>query len=91
MHLAYGHELMKQTLPARDYAETSTPFHGGNGNGENAVAGRLSGIIALTLARFDTWLKPLFSKAERQNLSPVQEYDLYVKGLARYLQGRRTD
>jgi hypothetical protein len=91
MHLIYGHELMKQTSLARDYAETSTPFHGGNGNGENAVAGRLCGILALTLACFDTWLKPLFSRVERQSLSPVQEYDPYVLGLARYLQSQRTD
>ena len=91
MHLTYRHELMKHTPLARDYAETSTVFHSGKGNGENAVAGRLHGILALTLACFDTWLKPLFSRAEKQNLSPMQEYDPYVKGLARYLQSQRMD
>ena len=91
MHLTYRHGLMKQTPSARYYAETSTSFHSGNGNGENAVAGRLHAILALTLACFDTWLKPLFSGAKRQNLSPIQEYDPYVKGLARYLQSHRMD
>jgi hypothetical protein len=89
MHLTYRHGLMKQAPPARHYAETSTSFPGGNGNGENAAM--LHRILALTLACFDTWLKPLFSGAKRQNLSPIQEYDPYVKGLARYLQSRRMD
>lgn len=91
MQLTYRHELMKHTPPARYYAETSMPFHSGDGNGRNAVAGRLHAILALTLACFDTWLKRLFSRAERQNLSPIQEYDPYVKGLARYLQSQRMD
>jgi hypothetical protein len=91
MHLAYHHELMKQAPPARHYAETSTSFPSGNGKGENAVSGTLHRILALTLACFDTWLKPLLSGAKRQNLSPIQEYDPYVKGLARYLQSHRMD
>jgi hypothetical protein len=91
MHLTYRYELMKQTPLVRDYAETSVPFHSGNGNGENGIADRLHGILALVFTCFDTWLKLLFSRAERQNLSPIQEYDPYVKGLARYLQSQRTD
>jgi hypothetical protein len=89
MHVAYRHELVKQAPPARHYAETSTSFPSGNGIGENAAT--LHRILALTLACFDTWLKPLFLRAERQNLSPIQEYDPYVKGLARYLQSQRMD
>jgi hypothetical protein len=91
MHLTYRHELMKQTPLALNYAELSTPFHGGNGNGEETVAGRIHKILALTFACFDRWLKPLFSQAEEQNLSPVQEYDPYVEGLLRCLQSQRRD
>ena len=91
MHLTYCHELMEQTLLAPDYAEISMPFHGGNGNGEGVVAGMVHKILALAFICFDMWLKPLFSQAERQNPSPVQEYDPYVEGLLRYLQSRRRD
>jgi hypothetical protein len=91
MSLTYRHELMKQTPLAPDYAETSMPFYSGNGKGEGAVAGRVHKILALTSVCFDTWLKPLFSQAERQSLSPIQEYDPYVEGLLRYLQSQRRD
>ena len=91
MHLTYRHELIKQTPLAPDYAETNTPFHSGNGNGEETVAGRVHKILVLTLVCFDRWLKPLFSQAARQNLSPIQEYDPYVKGLLRYLQSQRRE
>jgi len=91
MHLTHRHELMKQTPLAPDYAETSIPFHSGNGNGDETVAGRIHKILALTLVCFDRWLKPLFSNAERKSLSPIQEYDPYVKGLLRYLQSQRMD
>ena len=53
MDLTYRHELMKQTPLASDYAETSTPFHSGNGNGEDTVAGRIHKILVLTLVCFD--------------------------------------
>jgi hypothetical protein len=82
---------MKQTPLAPDYAETSMPFHGGNGNGKGAVAGRVHKILALTFACFDTLLKPLLAQTERHNLSPIQEYDPYVVGLLRYLQSGRRD
>jgi hypothetical protein len=91
MHLTHRHELMKQTSLAPDYAKTDTPFHSGNGNGEDTVAGRVHKILVLTLICFDRWLKPLFSNAERQNLSPIQEYDPYVEGLLRYLQSQKRD
>ena len=91
MHLTHRHELMKQTPLASDYAETSTPFHGGNGNGEETVAGRVHKILVLTLVCFERWLKPLVSQAERQSLSPIQEYDPYVQGLLRSLQSQRRD
>lgn len=86
MHLTYRQELMQQTPLPRDYAETTMLFHSGNGNGEGAVAGRVHKILALALVCFDTWIKPLFSQAERQELSPIQEHDPYVEGLLRYLQ-----
>jgi hypothetical protein len=82
---------MKQTPLASVYAETSTPFHSGDGNGEDTVAGRIHKILVLTLVCFDRWLKPLFSNGERQSLSPIQEYDPYVEGLLRYLQSQRRD
>jgi len=91
MRVTYRHELTKQISPALNYAETSTPFHGGNGNGEDTVAGRVHKILVLTLACFDKWLKPLVSQAERQSLSPIQEYDPYVQGLLRSLQSQRRD
>ncbi|MCX5817718.1 MAG: hypothetical protein NTX75_16010 [Proteobacteria bacterium] len=90
MHLTYRHELMKQTLLAPDYAETNMPFHSGNGNGEGTVNGRVHNMLALAFV-FDTWLKPLSSRAERQNPSPIQEHDPYVEGLLRYLQSQRRD
>lgn len=89
MQFTYRHKLMKQTPPARYYAETGTFSPSGNGKGENAVSGALHRILALTLACFDTWLKPLFLRAQGQNLSPIQEHDPYVSGLARYLQSQR--
>ena len=88
MHLTYRHEVMKQTPLAPDYTETGTPFHSGNGSGEDTLAGRVHKILVLTLVCFDRWLKPLFSQAERQNLSLIQEYDPYVAGLLRYLQSQ---
>ena len=91
MHLTYRHELMKQTPLVRDYAETSTAFHSGNGNGENAVAAGLHKILALAFVCFDAWLRPLFSRTERPNLSPMQECDPYIKGLLRYLRSQRMD
>ena len=91
MRLTYNHELMKQTPLVLNYAETRTPFYGGNGNGEETVAGRIHKILMLTLVCFDRWLKPLFSQAEEQNLSPIQEYDPYVEGLLRCLQSQRRD
>ena len=91
MSLTYHREVMKQTPSAPDYAETSTPFHSKNGNGEETVAARVHKIIVLTLVCFDRWLKPLFSQAERQNLSPIQEYDPYVAGLLRCLESQRRD
>ena len=92
MRFAYRHELMKQTPLAPDYAETSMSFHGGNGNGEGAVAAGVHKILVLTFACFETWLKPLFSQGEeRQDPSPIHEYDPYVVGLMRYLQSQRRD
>ncbi len=91
MRLTYRRELMKQTSLARYYAETSKSFYNGNGNGENSLAAGLHGIIRLTFACFAAWVKPLFSRAEPPKLSPIQEYDPYVRGLARYLQGLRMD
>jgi hypothetical protein len=56
------------------------------------VCYRLVGLLIVTLATTNNrWLKPLFSQAERQNPSPIQEYDPYVEGLLRYLQSRRRD
>jgi len=81
----------KQTPMATEYTETSKPFHGENGDGEDTVAGRVHTIFVLALACFDRWLKPLFSNAERQNLSPIQEHDPYVEGLLRYLQSQGRD
>jgi len=89
MHLAFRHELMKQTPLGPDYAETSMPFHGGNGNEEGAVAAGVHKILALAFICFDTWIKPLLSQEERQNLSPIHEYDPYVVGLVQYLQSQR--
>ena len=89
MHVTYRHELMKQDPLAPDYAVTSMLFRSGNGNGEGAVAGRVHKILALAFAYFDRWLKPLFSQAEKQNPSPIQEYDPYVEGLLRLLQSRK--
>jgi hypothetical protein len=89
MGLAYRHELMKQTALTLNYAETSTPFHGGNGSREETVAATVHKILVLTLACFDRWVKPLFSQAERQSLSPIQENDPYVEGLLRCLQSQR--
>jgi hypothetical protein len=91
MYLTYRHELMKQTPLAPDYAETSMPFHSGNGNGEGAAARRVHKILSFIFVYFDTWLKPLFSRVEKQNLSTIQEYDPYVGSLLRYLQNRRGD
>lgn len=91
MHLTYRHELMEQTLLAPDYAEINMPFCGGNGNREDAVDGRVHNMLALAFVCLDTGPKPLFSHAERQNPSPIQEYDPYVEGLLRYLQNRRRD
>ena len=91
MSLTYRHELMKQTPLAPDHAETSMPPYGGNGNGEGTVAARIHKILVLSLVCFDRWLRPLFSQAESQNLSPVQEYDPYVQGLLRSLQSQRRD
>jgi hypothetical protein len=84
MDLAHRRELTKQAPLAPEYAETSTYFHGGNGDGEDTVAGEVHKILALTLVCFDRWLKPLFSDAERQSLSPIQEHDPYVGVLLRY-------
>jgi hypothetical protein len=89
MHLTYRRELMKQNPPAPGYAETIMPFRRGNRNGEDTVAGRVHKILVLTFLCFDTWLKPLFSTAETQNLSPIQERDPYVEGLLRYLLSQR--
>ena len=91
MSLTYRHVLMKQAPLAPEYAETSTFFHSGNGNGEDTVAHRVHKILVLTLVCFDRWLKPLFSNAERQNLSPIRAYDPYVEGLLRYLQSQRKE
>jgi len=92
MRFAYRHELMKQTLLGPDYAETSMSFHGGNRTGEGAVAAGVHKILVLTFACFETWLKPLFSQGEeRQDPSPIHEYDPYVVGLMRYLQSQRRD
>ena len=91
MSLTYRDELMKQTPLALDYAETSTPFHSGNGNGEETVAATVHKILVLTLACFDKWLKPLVPQTERQNLSRIQENDPYVEGLLRCLQSQRRD
>jgi hypothetical protein len=91
MRLAFRHELMKQTQLGQDYAETSMPFHGGNGNEEGAVAAGVHKILALTYICFDTWIKPLLSQEERQNLIPIHEYDPYVVGLMRYLQSQRRN
>ena len=82
---------MKQASLAPDYAETIAPFHSGSGNGEDTVAGRVHKILVLTLVCFDRWLKPLFPNAERQSLSPIQNYDPYVEGLLRYLQSQVRD
>ena len=82
----------KQTPMAPEYAEISTSsLQGGNGDGEGTVAGRVHKIFVLALACFGRWLKPLFSNAERQNLSPIQEHDPYVEGLLRYIQSQRRD
>lgn len=91
MDLTHRRELTKQAPMAQEYAETSTYFHGGNGDGEDTVAGRVHKILALTLVCFDRWLKPLFLDAESQSLSPIQEHDPYVEGLLRYLQSQRRD
>ena len=91
MHLTHRHKLMKQTPLSQDYAETSTPFYSGNGSGEDTAAGWVHKILVLTLVCFDRWLRPLFSQPERQNLSPIQEYDPYVAGLLRSLQSQRRD
>ncbi len=91
MYLTNHHELMQQTLLAPDYAEISMPFHIGHGMGEGTVAGMVHKTLALALVCFDMWLKPLFSQAERQIPSPIQEHDPYVEGLLRYLQSRRRD
>jgi hypothetical protein len=91
MHLTYRHELTKQIPLSPSYAETSTPFYSGNGSGEDTAAGRVHKILVLTLICFDRWLKPLFSQAERRNLSPIQERDPYVKGLLRCLESQRRD
>jgi hypothetical protein len=88
MHRTYRYGLMKQNPLVPDYAESSMPFHGGNGNGECSVAGRIHNILTIAFVCLDTWLKPLLSQAERQNLCPVQEYDPYVAGLLRYLRAR---
>lgn len=92
MRFPYRHELMKQTPLASDYAEACMSFHGGNGNGEGAVAAEVHKILVLTFACFETWLKPLFSQGEeRRDPSPIHEYDPYVVGLIRYLQSKRRD
>jgi hypothetical protein len=92
MLFAYRHKLMKQTPLAQDYAETSTSFHDGNGSGEGAAAAGVHKILVLTFACFETWLKPLFSQGEeRQNPSPIHEYDPCVVGLMRYLQSQRRN
>jgi hypothetical protein len=91
MYLTYRHELMQQTPLALDYAQKSMPFHGGHGNGEGTVSAGVHKILMLTFVCFETWLKPLFSHAERHNLSPIHEYDPYVVGLLRYLQSQRRD
>jgi hypothetical protein len=91
MHHTYRYELMKQTPLVPDYAESSMPFHGGNGNGECTVSGRIHKILTLAFICFDTWLRPLLSQAERQKLSPIQEYDPYVVDLLRYLQSGGRD
>jgi hypothetical protein len=80
---------MKQAPLAPDFAETHMSFHGGNGNGEGAVAAGVHKILALAFICFDTWIKPLLSQEERQNLSPIHEYDPYVVGLVQYLQSQR--
>ena len=84
----YRYKLMKQTPLVPDYAESSMPFHGGNGNGECTVSGRVHKILTLAFICFDTLIKPLFSQAERQNLSPIEEYDPYVVGLLQCLQSQ---
>jgi hypothetical protein len=91
MSLTFRHDLMKQTPLALNYAETSTPFHCGNGNREETVADRVHKILMLALICFDRWLKPLLSPAEGQTLSPIQEHDPYVEGLLRCLLSHRRD
>jgi len=89
MHLTYHSPLRKQTLGAPDYAETSMSFHGGDGDREGDVAAEVQEILTLAFVCFEVWLKPLFSQPGRHNLSPIHEYDPYVAGLTRYLQGQR--
>lgn len=92
MHFAYRHELIKQTPLSPDYVETSMSFHGGSGKGDGAVATGVHKILVLTFACFEAWLKPLFSQGEeRQDPSPIHEYDPYVVGLMRYLRCQRRD
>jgi hypothetical protein len=91
MHLTHRYELMKQTPVAPDYTETRMQIHSGNGNGEGPVSVMVHKILALASVCFDTWLKPLFYKAERQNPTLIQEYDPYVVGLLRNLQSWKRD
>jgi hypothetical protein len=84
-------ELMKQTPLVPYYTETSMPFHFGNENRGGAVAGTVHRILALAFVCFDAWLKPLFSREEIQNPSPIQECDPYLLGLLQYLQSHRRD
>jgi hypothetical protein len=88
MHVTDRHKLVKRTLLVPDYTEAGMPFEG-------PIAHKLHQILALTFVCFDAWLKPLFSQAKEQSLSPVQEYDPYadpyIAGLLRHLQTQRRD
>jgi hypothetical protein len=89
MHSTYRHGLMEQTLPAPDCAEISMTFHGGNE--ESSVAERVHKVLALVFVCLDMCLKPMFSRTEKWNPSPIQDYDPYIEGLLQYLQSRRRN
>ena len=91
MHVTDRVALIKQNSLAPDYTETSIPFHDGSGKGEGAIADEVHRIIALAFVCLGAWLKPLFSRAGRESLSTIHEYDPYVVGLMRYLQGQRRN
>jgi len=91
MHVTDRVALIKQSSLAPDYTETSIPFCDGSGKGEGAIAAGVHRIFALAFVCLGAWLKPLFSRAGRENLSTIHEYDPYVVGLMRYLQSQRKN